>query len=57
MLVAAGADIDRRNDHNGDNALGWAQYVLERERPDAAGVAAVRDFLRGRGSRPAVWGA
>jgi ankyrin repeat protein len=57
MLVAAGADIDRRNDYNGDNALGWAEYVLERERPDAAGVAAVRDFLRSLGSHPAVWGA
>ncbi|HEX4009717.1 MAG TPA: ankyrin repeat domain-containing protein [Solirubrobacteraceae bacterium] len=56
MLVAAGADIDRRNDYNGDNALGWAQYVLERERPDDAGVAVVADFLLSLGSRPAVWG-
>jgi len=33
LLVAAGADIDRTNDFNGDNAIGWAGYVLERERP------------------------
>ena len=57
LLVAAGADIDRRNDFNRDNALGWAQYVLERERPGDPGVTAVRDYLRGLGSRPAVWGA
>ncbi len=56
LLIAAGADIDRTNDFNGDNALGWAEYVLERERPGDAGVAAVRDLLRGLGSRPAVWG-
>jgi hypothetical protein len=57
LLVAAGADIDRRNDFNRDNALGWAQYVLDRERPDDPGVTAVRDYLRDLGSRPAVWGA
>lgn len=57
LLVAAGANIDRTNDYNGDNALGWAQYVLERERPGDPGVAAVRDFLLSLGSRPAVWGA
>lgn len=57
LLVAAGAEVDRRNDFNGDNALGWAEYVLARERPGDPGVAAVRDFLRSRGSRPAVWGA
>jgi hypothetical protein len=56
LLVAAGADIDRRNDFNGDNAVGWAEYALERERPGDPGVTAVRDFLRGLGSRPAVWG-
>jgi len=56
-LVAAGADIDRRNDYNRDNAVGWAQYVLDRERPDDPGVTAVVDYLRGLGSRPAVWGA
>jgi hypothetical protein len=56
-LVAAGADIDRRNDFNRDNAVGWAEYVLARERPGDPGVAAVRDYLRGLGSRPAVWGA
>ncbi len=57
LLVAAGADIDRRNDFNRDNALGWAQYVLDRERPGDPGVTAVRDYLRSLGSRPAVWGA
>ncbi len=57
LLVAADADIDRTNDFNGDNAIGWAGYVLERERPGDAGVAAVREFLESRGSRPAVWGA
>jgi Ankyrin repeats (3 copies) len=57
LLIAAGVEVDRRNDYNGDNALGWAEYVLERERPRDAGVAAVRDLLRGLGSRPAVWGA
>jgi ankyrin repeat protein len=57
LLIAAGGDVDRRNDFNGDNALGWAEYVLARERPGDARVAAVRDFLRGLGSRPAVWGA
>jgi hypothetical protein len=57
LLVAAGADVDRRNDFNGDNALGWAEYVLARERPGHSGVIAVRDFLRARGSGPAVWGA
>ena len=57
LLLAAGADIDRRNDFNRDNALGWAQYVLERERPGDPGVTAVRDYLRGLGPRPAVWGA
>jgi hypothetical protein len=57
LLIAAGADLDRRNGLNGDNALGWAEYVLERERPGDAGVAEVRDLLRSLGSRPAVWGA
>jgi ankyrin repeat protein len=57
LLVAAGAAIDRTNDFNGDNAIGWAGYVLERERPGHAGVAAVREFLESRGSRPVVWGA
>ena len=56
LLVAAGADVERRNDFNGDNAVGWAQYVLDRERPGDAGVTAARDYLRGLGSRPAVWG-
>ncbi len=56
LLVAAGADIERRNDFNGDNAVGWAQYALEQERPGDPGVTAVRDYLRGLGSRPAVWG-
>ncbi len=57
LLVAAGADIDRRNDFNRDNALGWAEYALERERPGDPGVVAVRDYLRSLGSHPAVWGA
>ena len=57
LLIAGGADIDRRNNFNGDNALGWAEYALEQERPGDAGVAAVRDLLRRLGSRPAVWGA
>ena len=56
LLISGGVDIDRRNDYNGDNALGWAEYALERERPGDAGLAAVRDLLRGLGSRPAVWG-
>lgn len=56
LLVAAGVDVDRRNDFNGDNAVGWAGYALERERPGDAGIIAVRDYLRGLGSRPAVWG-
>jgi ankyrin repeat protein len=56
VLLAAGVDIDRRNDFNGDNAVGWAEYVLARERPGDAGVAAVRDLLRSLGSQPAVWG-
>jgi hypothetical protein len=56
-LVAAGADVDRRNDFNGDNAVGWAEYVLARERPGDPGVTAVRDLLRGLGSRPVVWAA
>jgi Ankyrin repeats (many copies) len=56
LLISGGVDIDRRNDYNGDNALGWAEYALERERPGDAGVAAVRDLPRGLGSRPAVWG-
>jgi hypothetical protein len=56
-LVAAGADVDRRNEFNRDNALGWAQYALDRERPGDPGVTAVRDFLRELGSVPAVWGA
>lgn len=57
LLVEAGADVDRRNDFNGDNALGWAEYALARERPGHPGITAVRDYLRGLGSRPAVWGA
>jgi Ankyrin repeats (many copies) len=57
LLIAAGADIERTNELNGDNALGWAEYVLARERPGDSGVAAVRDLLRSLGSRPAVWGA
>jgi ankyrin repeat protein len=57
LLIAAGADIERTNDFNGDNALGWAEYVLARERPSDASVAAVTDLLRSLGSRPAVWGA
>ena len=48
---------DRRNSFNGDNALEWAEYALERERPGDVGVAAVRDLLRGLGSRPDVRGA
>lgn len=56
LLIAAGADIDRPNEFNGDNALGWAEYVLAEERPGDAGVVAVRDVLRGLGSRPLVWG-
>jgi Ankyrin repeats (3 copies) len=56
LLIAAGADIDRTNDFNGDNALGWVEYVLARERPGDTRVAAVRDFLRSLGSHPAVWG-
>ncbi len=43
LLVAAGAEIDRRNDYNRDNALGWAEYALKEERPGHPGVAAVRD--------------
>jgi hypothetical protein len=57
LLIAAGADIERRNELNGDNAVGWAEYVLARERPGDRGVIAVRDLLRRHGSRPAVWGA
>ena len=57
LLIAAGADIDRTNDFNGDNALGWAEYVLDRERPGDTRVAAVRDLLRSLGSHPVVWGA
>jgi hypothetical protein len=57
LLIAAGADIDRTNDFNGDNALGWAEYVLACERPGDPSVAAVTDHLRSLGSRPAVWGA
>jgi len=56
VLLAAGADVDRRNDFNGDNAVGWAECVLARERPGDPGVTAVRDLLRSLGSRPAVWG-
>jgi ankyrin repeat protein len=56
LLIAAGADIDRRNDYNGDNALGWAEYVLARERPGDTRVAAVAGLLRSLGSHPAVWG-
>jgi ankyrin repeat protein len=56
VLIDAGADIDRTNDFNGDNALGWVEYVLERERPDDACVAAVRELLRSIGSHPVVWG-
>ena len=56
LLIAAGADVDRRNDFNGDNALGWAEYVLARERPGDTRVAAVADLLRSLGSHPAVWG-
>lgn len=57
LLVAAGADINRTNEFNGDNALGWAAYVLDQERPGDARVAAVRDLLRSFGSHPVVWGA
>lgn len=39
-----------------DEALGWAEYVLARERPDDSGVAAVRDLLRSLGLRPASRG-
>ncbi len=54
--IAAGTDVDRPNDFNGDNAVGWAQYVLEQERPGDVRVIAVRDFLRSLGSVPLVWG-
>ena len=57
LLVAAGADIDRTNEFNGDNALGWSEYMLDQERPGDPQVAAVRDFLRSLGSHPIVWGA
>lgn len=50
LLIAAGADIERTNGLNGDNALRWAEYVLARERPGDTGVAAVRDLLRSLGS-------
>jgi hypothetical protein len=55
LLIDAGADIDRTNDYNRDNAVGWAQYVLDRERPGDPGVTAVRDLLQSLGSRPIVW--
>ena len=48
---------NERPDFNGDNAVGWAEYALEQERPGDAGVAAVRDLLRSLGWRPVVWGA
>ena len=54
VLVAASADIDRTNEFNGDNALGWAEYVLDQERPGNPQVTAVRDFLRNLGSHPIV---
>ena len=57
LLVAASADIDRTNEFNGDNALGWSEYVLDQERPGNPQVTAVRDFLRNLGSHPIVWGA
>jgi hypothetical protein len=57
LLVAAGADVERRNDFNGDTAVGWAEHVLAHERPGHPGVTAVRDHLRGLGSRPAAGGA
>lgn len=57
LLLDAGADIERRNKLNGDNAIGWASYALARERPGDAGVAAVIELLRARGSQPAVWSA
>jgi hypothetical protein len=57
LLIAAGADVDRTNDFNGDNALGWAEYALARERPGDSRVAAVRDLLRSLGSHPIIWGA
>jgi len=50
-----GVDVDRPNDFNGDNAIGWGQYVVEQERPGDPRVTAVRD-LRSLGSRPLVWG-
>jgi hypothetical protein len=56
LLIDAGADIDRANDFNGDNAVGWAQYVLDQERPGEPGVTAVRDLLLSLGSRPLIWG-
>jgi ankyrin repeat protein len=56
LLLDAGADIEHTNDLNGDNAVGWAEYVLARERPGDPAVIAVRDLLRDLGSRPAVWG-
>jgi hypothetical protein len=56
LLIAAGADVDRTNDFNGDSAIGWVEYVLARERPGDTRVAAVRDFLRSLGSRPVVRG-
>jgi hypothetical protein len=57
LLIDAGAEPDRSNEFNGDNAVGWAEYVLARERPGDPGVSAVRDLLRSLGSRPLVWGA
>lgn len=46
LLIGAGVDIERTNDFNGDNAVGWAECALEQERPGDTGVAAVRDLLR-----------
>jgi hypothetical protein len=57
MLVAAGVDIDRTNEFNGDDALGWGEYVLDQERPGDPHVAAVTDLLRGLGLHPIGWGA
>jgi hypothetical protein len=57
MLVAAGVDIDRTNEFNGDDALGWGEYVLDQERPGDPHVATVTDLLRGLGLHPIGWGA
>ncbi len=53
LLIAAGADVERTNDLNGDNALGWTEYFTHRNggRRASACPGSFEFYVAGVGSR------